>query len=208
MLDAFAVPTIIVDEAGKFVGTNAAGAALLDAADVVFLKDGHVRFTARGFGSQTVPRLIPPEKPSVMMRDATDPAGLPRVVAWQLSSGDGIGAVALVFLSTGEHSGPEAVLLASLYRLSPAEVRVAREIFAGHSARETAARLCVNVETVRSHLKNIHTKTGTKGRGELVRLLAHVAMLRGEVAASLQRLQTSPRGRVGGVTRENGERHD
>lgn len=68
--------------------------------------------------------------------------------------------------------------LQSLYRLTPAEARVAHEIAAGADRKECAKNLSISVETVRSHLKRIFEKTGTSTQRELVALLARSSATR------------------------------
>ncbi len=63
-------------------------------------------------------------------------------------------------------------ILAGLFDLTGAEARVAREIAGGATPEETAIRLGISIETVRTHLKRIFAKTGTHRQADLVRLLS------------------------------------
>ena len=65
-------------------------------------------------------------------------------------------------------------VLSGLFDLSPAEVRVAREIAQATTVEQTAAKLGVTVETVRTHLKRVMLKTGTNRQAELVKVLMGV----------------------------------
>jgi DNA-binding CsgD family transcriptional regulator len=56
------------------------------------------------------------------------------------------------------------------FHLSPAQARVSAMIIAGHSLVDTASRLHVSENTVRSHLKQVFQKTNTHGQMELVHL--------------------------------------
>ncbi len=60
------------------------------------------------------------------------------------------------------------------YGLSPAQARVGVMIVTGHSLAETARKLHVSDNTVRSHLKQVFQKTNTHGQMELVHLHARV----------------------------------
>lgn len=60
------------------------------------------------------------------------------------------------------------------YGLSPAQARVGVMIVTGHSLAETAKKLHVSDNTVRSHLKQVFQKTNTHGQMELVHLHARV----------------------------------
>jgi DNA-binding CsgD family transcriptional regulator len=60
------------------------------------------------------------------------------------------------------------------FGLSPAQARVGVMIITGHSLVETARRLHVSDNTVRSHLKQIFQKSETHGQMELVHLHARI----------------------------------
>lgn len=66
-------------------------------------------------------------------------------------------------------------LLRQLYGLTNAEANIALHLMAGHTLREIAARTRVGEETVRSHLKELLAKTGTRRQAELLLLLERVA---------------------------------
>lgn len=80
--------------------------------------------------------------------------------------------VAIVFIGDPENPGDiDAMRLCDLYGLSRAEARVAALLAQGHRLDETAQLLGVAYETVRKHLKQIFSKTGTDRQAELVRML-------------------------------------
>ena len=60
------------------------------------------------------------------------------------------------------------------FGLSPAQARVGVMIISGHSLAETARKLHVSDNTVRSHLKQIFQKTNTHGQMELLHLHARM----------------------------------
>lgn len=61
--------------------------------------------------------------------------------------------------------------VASSYGLSPAEAKLAVMIAEGCSLEEAADRLSVSINTVRSQLKSVFAKTGTRRQSELVAML-------------------------------------
>ena len=63
-------------------------------------------------------------------------------------------------------------LLCALFGLTAAEARVAAEIASGAGFDAAAARLNVNRETARSHLRIVFDKTGKRRQAELASLLA------------------------------------
>ncbi len=73
--------------------------------------------------------------------------------------------------------------LRRLYKLTPAEARLAAHLAQGSRLEDAATDLGVSLNTVRTHLKRIFSKTGTDRQAELVRLIisgpARIAMSRG-----------------------------
>ncbi len=79
---------------------------------------------------------------------------------------------AVAFMSDPlQQKRPPQELLRALYRLTPAECRVALLLGDGHAPRKIASMVGVTDNTVRSQIKSIFSKTGVKRQGELVRLL-------------------------------------
>lgn len=70
--------------------------------------------------------------------------------------------------------------LEELYGLTHAEARVASRVGRGLAVKEIAADLHISVETVRTHLKRIYAKTGTRRQAELVRLILEEGAPAGE----------------------------
>lgn len=81
------------------------------------------------------------------------------------------GVAILVFTEVGTVGPPDMRILAGLFDMTPAEVRIARGITSGKSVEQLAELNKCTVETVRSHLKRVMFKTGTRRQGELIALL-------------------------------------
>ncbi len=77
----------------------------------------------------------------------------------------------------------DSAKLRRLYKLTPAEARLAAHMAQGSRLEDAAADLGVSLNTVRTHLKRIFSKTGTDRQAELVRLIisgpARITMSRG-----------------------------
>jgi DNA-binding CsgD family transcriptional regulator len=89
-------------------------------------------------------------------------------------------AKALLFIADpeGGHISTSEVL-ETLYQLTPAEAELVRLIAEGRSLEEVAAERGVTMNTVRSQLKQVFSKTETSRQGELVHLvLTGVASIR------------------------------
>jgi len=85
-------------------------------------------------------------------------------------------AVAALYVTDPE-SIPERpeTELARLHGLTPAEAHVATLIARGRSGRQVADELAISYNTVKSHLKKIFAKTGTRRQGELIRFMVNRA---------------------------------
>jgi len=61
--------------------------------------------------------------------------------------------------------------LVYLYELTPAEVRLTRNLLDGDTLKESATKQGVAITTARSHLKAVFQKTGTSRQAELIRCI-------------------------------------
>jgi DNA-binding CsgD family transcriptional regulator len=88
------------------------------------------------------------------------------------SMGESESVAAVAFISDPlRRQRPAQETLRGLYRLTPAECRVALLLGDGHAPRKIANMIGVTDNTVRSQIKSIFSKTGVKRQGELIRLL-------------------------------------
>jgi DNA-binding CsgD family transcriptional regulator len=65
------------------------------------------------------------------------------------------------------------------YGLTSAEVRVALALASGTSIANTARRLKISANTVKTHLRRVYDKTGTNRQAELSRLIATIGLVLG-----------------------------
>jgi DNA-binding CsgD family transcriptional regulator len=77
-----------------------------------------------------------------------------------------------VFIGDPEQSlRPTLSQLQNFYDVTAAEARVMLEMFNENDVIETAAKLHVSINTVRSHLRTIYAKLGVRNKSELIRTL-------------------------------------
>ncbi|HEY6618337.1 MAG TPA: helix-turn-helix transcriptional regulator [Steroidobacteraceae bacterium] len=87
----------------------------------------------------------------------------------------GPSAVAALFVRDPEQDAVSLPqILAATYALTATETRLAVNLLEGYSLTQTAERHAVSIETVRSQLKSIFTKTATRRQTELLVLLSHL----------------------------------
>jgi DNA-binding CsgD family transcriptional regulator len=80
-------------------------------------------------------------------------------------------AVIALVSRPAQKGAPDAGLIQTLFDLTPAEAAVARAITNGESVESVARDTGKSVETVRSHLKRVFSKTATGRQSELSNLL-------------------------------------
>ena len=85
----------------------------------------------------------------------------------------GVNSAAVAVFITDPEKKPEAneEILKHLYGLTPKQTNLVSHLLEGKSLQETASEMQVSSETVRSHLKEIFSKTGTTRQAELLALL-------------------------------------
>jgi DNA-binding CsgD family transcriptional regulator len=122
---------------------------------------------AREIARLSIPR--PSGKPpySMLLMPAADSGGV--------QFGAGFPAIGFVVVDRESALLPDPAILQNLYALTPAEARVTQKLLTGRSIEEIAKDAGISVETGRTHLKRILSKTGTTRQGELI---AHILLSR------------------------------
>jgi DNA-binding CsgD family transcriptional regulator len=80
-------------------------------------------------------------------------------------------ATAAVFIAQADSRPLRVECLAAAFELTPAELNVLSLIAEGMSLVEAASRLGIAESTARTHVKNLHRKTGVERQSELVALV-------------------------------------
>jgi DNA-binding CsgD family transcriptional regulator len=89
----------------------------------------------------------------------------------------GLSLALMIATPVGEIGPPDMRVLCGLFDLTPAEARLAREVAVGASMETAAATLGLSIETVRTYLKRVMAKTGTRRQAELAVLLSGLTRL-------------------------------
>ncbi|NIR32721.1 MAG: PAS domain-containing protein [Gammaproteobacteria bacterium] len=177
-LDRLAIGMLVVNEDLRVRYSNRAAASILGAADGLTL-DSDRRLCVRGKHNQSdlkalVKQAMAGEPPRP---DHERTLAVPRasrdspveVLVTPHADGYG-GGVAFVFLADAERPlGNVEKLLVSVHGLTRTEARLAGLMAQGLNPAEAAERMGVGITTVRSHLRQLFRKTGTRRQAELVR---------------------------------------
>ena len=186
ILDGLSAGVILVDANGHIAHANAAGNAILDAAD--FLRTCCGRLVARDAPINAALYEI------LAAADAGDAVLGIKGIALPLTAHDGEryvahvlpltsgarrraglaynAAVALFVRKVALAASPPPEVIGELYKLTPTELRVLLAIVDIGGVPEVAAALGVAVTTVKTHLSRLYAKTGVARQADLVKLVA------------------------------------
>jgi len=90
-------------------------------------------------------------------------------------------AAAILFIcDPGSPAQIPASWLMDAYGLTLGEARVVRAVSSGAAVADTARRLRISPNTVKTHLRRVYEKTGTGRQAELTRLMATIGLARSE----------------------------
>jgi DNA-binding CsgD family transcriptional regulator len=180
-LSVLGLPGAVVNRAGRVVAANPQFEALaprvvIGAFDALSLADpAQNALLRKGLLTQSLDEVgsIP------ITATDTQPALVVHLVPVQRSAQDVfIGASHIVLVTpVTAPAAPLTNLLVGLFDLTPAEAAVARGIASGDSIPDFARRNGVSPETVRTQLRAVFEKTGTRRQADLVRLLSGAAPL-------------------------------
>jgi DNA-binding CsgD family transcriptional regulator len=178
VLAAIGLAALVFDDAGKVIAANPlieamAGEVLWRARDRVSLSDRNADLLLRaaiasvradGAGARSFP-----------VRDAEGSATMiAHVVPIRLSARDifvrctGV----LVLTPVSLPNAPTVAIVQSLFDLTPAEARVARNLAEGKTVADIASSSGTSESTVRSHVRGVLEKTGCNRQTDVVALLA------------------------------------
>jgi DNA-binding CsgD family transcriptional regulator len=185
-LDGLAAAMFLVDARGRIVHANANGRAMLASGGLIRAIDGRLLaadaaanaalqevFAAAGGGDRPV------GVKGIAVPLAADDGGrhvahvLPLTSGARRKAGSSYAAVAAVFVQKAGIDLPSPVeLVAKLHRLTPGELRVLLGIVESDNIQQVAETLGLSQATVKTHLRRVYEKTGTRGQVDLVKLIA------------------------------------
>ncbi|MEX0696695.1 MAG: hypothetical protein WD099_04065 [Dongiaceae bacterium] len=170
------------DEHAVIVGMTPTAAERIGNSEVLRVRNGRLRAVDRDIDRRLLAAIRDTAHASAWTGDAVripflirTPWGSTDCVCWIASSLDRIGSVVIVL-------GDPLVLRRRLhnailvYRLSPAQARLAEKIIDGHDLVAAAEQLGVTVNTARTHLHRMFDKTGVRSQPALVNALLSVTV--------------------------------
>lgn len=188
-LDRVSHAVFLLAASGRIVFANRRGAALLDAGDGVACRHGvleacHRRASAdlqAAIARAAVPLSQPDRQAGgLVLLPRPDPqrALAARVAPMSRAADQFVAPAACVIVVVTDPEQPIGLddgALAQLFGLTPAESRLARLIAEGRDLADAAAQLGLSIGTVRTRIKTVLHKTGTRRQSALVRVLRAVS---------------------------------
>lgn len=176
------LPALVFNNGGKVIAANSLIEELTDrirwlARDRVSLTDaGADAIFRQAIATLDVNETAPPRSFAVRGVDAS-PVMVAHVIPVRGAARDVFAFCAglLVLTPVTLPDAPPVELIQSLFDLTPAEARVARNLTAGDSLEDIAAASGLSRNTVRSQLRGALEKTGSRRQAELVALLGGIA---------------------------------
>jgi DNA-binding CsgD family transcriptional regulator len=185
LLDTSPLGIVMLDRRGRIVFANRAACAMAAATEAFTLAADGIR-ALRAPDDAVLQRLIGGTvRPTDDIRAARGGAlRLPRrsgrhdyaLLVTPLPAATGLfsrlAPVSCVLITDPEATTvPAGDLLHQLYRLTPAEIRVAERLAAGDPPKRIAITLNISTATAREHLRALYRKTETAGQADLLGLL-------------------------------------
>ena len=184
-VNQLSVASIILDEQGRMLTTNAVGRALLDQGEGLSLRDGHLHIEGRNINKELQEALtsiireqLHGETSMVRALRVPRPGGrsdlglvVRPVPASQWSEGQ-VSPSAAVFISDPDlQESTSQPILGALFELTPAEANLATLLARGLNLAQVSVAQNISQHTARAQLKSIFAKTGVSRQAELVRLV-------------------------------------
>ena len=184
-VNQLSVASIILDEQGRLLTTNAVGRVLLDQGEGVSLRDGRLHIEGRDINKELQQALatiikaqLRGETSVVRALRVPRPAGrsdlglvIRPVPASQWSEGQSSPSAAVFISDPDLHESTSRQILGELFALTPAEANLATLLARGLSLAQVSTAQTISQHTARAQLKSIFAKTGVSRQAELVRLV-------------------------------------
>ena len=182
-LQLLGLPAFLLNERGGVVFANHLATTLGDylqwrAHDRIAFKDVHVSSFFEHLVSSIDRKQVKPPVQSFAVQNEDGRVMVAHLIPIRGAARDIFARCAsvLVMTSTRPRQVPSAELIQSLFDLTPAETRVARGLASGQSADEIAQAAGVSINTVRTQVRGVLEKTGSRRLADVIVLLARLVL--------------------------------
>ena len=184
-VNQLSVASMILDERGRLLTTNAVGQALLDQGEGLSLREGCLHIEGRDINKELQQALTTIIRAQLqgetsLVRALRVPRSAGRadlglvirpVPTSQWSEGQSSPSAAVFISDPDLQESASGQILGELFELTPAEANLATLLARGLSLAEVSSAQTISQHTARAQLKSIFAKTGVSRQAELVRLV-------------------------------------
>ena len=178
-------PIVLSDAAGAVIYANAAANEIASQKDGFSLRSGRISLTSlhnQPTFMKALAEVATGRKGQLRWLEIARPSNerafrvlLLSVPHCDLTPADGFqaedGLAIILMVDTGPGQELDPGILRVLFSLTRAEARVASRLAAGRRAEEIADEMGISLETVRTHIRHILSKTSTGRQGEFISLV-------------------------------------
>ena len=186
-LDNLSFGLLVVDSSDHIVHASRAAQKLLDEGVSLLIVNGRLSCPDRAAANRLTQairsaRTMAPAEAGgyfgINLPSTSDAPCLAHVMPLlsdELRQRAGATAAALVFVTRADNHSLRLDCMAAAFDLSPGEMNVLALLASGRSLVDVAAALGIAESTARTHVKNLHRKTGVERQSELVALIHRLA---------------------------------
>ena len=188
-LDRYAHAFLLTDAERRVLYANASAREIIGSRDGLMVEEGRICVTASKLDvtfREMLGHVLANRKGGPSRLAVPRPSGKRayRIVALRVPDsgvmplGVAQPAVAILIVDSDAAAQPDQAVLSEFFSLTPAEARIASRLVQGRSVDEIAAETSTSVETVRTHVRHILSKTGTGRQAELISLVLRTVLFR------------------------------
>lgn len=188
-LDRYPHAFFLTDSETRVLYANAAAREIAALEDGLKIEDGRIRLMTtkhsaalrEALGDVAAGRGLPVRRMDAPRRPPRSPYRLlvmnvPGSSALPLGVAQPAATILVIDNDTGAE--PDLTILREVFALTTAEARITAKLAVGRSVEETAMDLGITVETARTHVRRVLSKTTTGRQGELISLVLRMAPFR------------------------------
>ena len=178
---------LIADAQRRVIYANSAAREIASTRDAISIEGGRFIAVSRSLDavlSQAVTKIATaPGGPPRRLEIPGDSGSSYRLLLLPVAGSDvtplGVSIPAVgILIASDSLVEPDGAVLRELFALTPTETRIATALVLGQSTEEIARRLNTSLQTVRTHIKRILSKTSTTRQGQLISLVLRNIPLR------------------------------
>ncbi len=172
IIDSLATPVIIIDDCANLVHSNHTALQLIASGEVVLVEHNSLVTAAHSASKDALAQALISGLRMAQSMALRKRHGGDLIASFLPLAGISGGAAhaAIFFHDPDREFQLPGEALAKLYRLTGTELRLLLALAHGATLNEIAARSGTAIATVRSHLKNLFTKTGKTRQSDLVQM--------------------------------------